>query len=116
MELLTGDPEYKSSSALLGIHCAISYSDALRTGMGGGDLTSDDHGSAANDLEKLLASRSFARLEGAEQLRNLLRRKSRIAYSPQVARDNEIEDTLKKAKRFANWAEETGTKLKIEGW
>jgi len=60
MELLMGDPEYKSSSALLGIHCAISCSDDLRTGMGRGDLSSDDHGNAANDLRKLLTARNFA--------------------------------------------------------
>ena len=31
------------SSALLGIHSAISYGDALRVGMGSKNLSSDDH-------------------------------------------------------------------------
>ena len=43
MELLKDDlAEYRNSSALLGIHAAISYGDALRVGMGNRKLSSDE--------------------------------------------------------------------------
>jgi len=117
MRLLRDDlAEFKSSSALLGIHCAISYSDALRTGMGCADVSSDDHQNAVNDLKLRLASRKFEKMQGAIRLERLLSKKNRIAYASGVPRENEIEDIVKQAERFAFWAEETGRRLQIEGW
>jgi len=84
--------------------------------MGITNLSSDDHTRAAIDLRKLLVDRKYKDLKGPDRLRTLLSRKSRIAYAPDAARENEIEDILKQAERFAIWAEETGKKLKIEGW
>jgi hypothetical protein len=117
MDLLKEDvTEFRSSSALLGIHCAISYSDALRTGMGCADVSSDDHSSAESDLRSRLVARKFERLQGADRLGKLLSKKSKIAYLAETATDAEISDVVLQAKRFADWAEETGMKLKIEGW
>jgi hypothetical protein len=117
MDLLKEDMiEFRSSAALLGIHCAISYSDALRTGMGCTEVSSDDHRNAAMDLKSRLASRRFEPQQGANHLERLLSKKSRIAYAADADRDDEIGDIVKRAKRFAEWAEETGKKLKIEGW
>ncbi len=107
---------YRLSSALLGIHCAISFSDALRTGMGRERLSSDDHNKAATDLEIMLKSRSFGNRKGIGHLKKLLGMKSRVAYDPVMLRENDIEDIAKQAERFADWAEETGRKLKIQGW
>jgi hypothetical protein len=117
MDLLKDDlSEFKSSSALLGIHCAISYSDALRTGMGATDVSSDDHRSAAGDLKSRLEYRKFEKMQGALRLEKLLAKKPRIAYAPEAPRENEIEDIVKHAARFAFWAEETGRQLQIQGW
>lgn len=117
MDLLSDDlTEFKSSSALLGIHCAISYSDALRTGMGCSNVSGDDHHSAASDLKSRLAVRGFGKMQGTVHLERLLAQKSRIAYAAQSPRDNEIEDIVKRAERFAVWAEEAGRRLRIEGW
>jgi hypothetical protein len=108
--------KFKYSTALLGIHCAISYSDALRTGLGCGDVSSDDHRNAARDLESRLTDRKFDNLKGTARLGNLLSKKSRIEYAPDAAREKELEDILKDAERFAEWAETTGRRLGIEGW
>ena len=109
--------EFRFSSALLGIHCAISYSDALRTGMGCENVSSDDHRSAADDLKRRLnEDRSVENLRGVEHLKNLLSKKSRIEYASETVRREEIEIIVKQAVRFAFWAEETGGALKIEGW
>jgi len=107
---------FRFSSALLGIHCAISYSDALRTGMGCSDVSSDDHQSAADDLRSRLAARRFEKLQGADRLGKLLSKKSRIAYGAESPGNAEIQDIVLQAERFAVWAEEAGRKLKIEGW
>jgi uncharacterized protein (UPF0332 family) len=117
MDLLQEDLDaYRYSSALLGIHGAISYADALRVGMGSKKLSSDDHSQAARELESLLGSRGFEQQQGVKHLRVLFSRKSRISYAAQTVRKNEVEDIVKRAKRFADWAEETGKALKIEGW
>jgi hypothetical protein len=117
MNLLKEDLQaFRFSSALLGIHCAISYCDALRIGLGSARLSSDDHGTAATDLKSLLVSRKFERLQGPERLAKLLSKKSRIAYSPDAASENEIKLIHQHAERFAAWAESTGKSLKIEGW
>jgi hypothetical protein len=117
-EKLLGDDlsAYRLSSALLGIHCAISYSDALRTGMGSTTLSSGDHKKAASDLESLLKSQNYKNRKGIGHLKELLGKKSKVAYHPLALRENDVEEIAKHTKRFADWAEEAGRKLKIEGW
>jgi hypothetical protein len=104
------------SSALLGIHGAISYADALRIGMDSKKLTSENHLDAAGDLESLLNSRRFEKQQGIKHLKMLLARKSMVSYAAQTVRKNELEDIVKRAIRFADWAEITGRRLGIEGW
>jgi len=117
MDLLKDDlAEFRFSSALLGIHCAISYGDALRTGMGREKVSSDDHSKTTSDLESLLKSRNFENRKGIGHLGKLLGMKSRIEYEPVRTRENEVEEIVKHAERFAKWAEATGRILKIEGW
>jgi hypothetical protein len=108
--------EFRFSSALLGIHCAISYSDALRTGMGCENVSSDDHRSAADDLKRRLnEDRIVENQRGVEHLKSLLSKKARIEYASEIARRDEVEDIVKHARRFADWAERTGRALKIWG-
>ena len=117
MDLLKDDlAEFTFSPALLGIHGAISYCDALRTGMGRERVSSDDHSRAANDLKSLLVSQNFENRKGIGHLEKLLSKKNRVEYDPVTVRENEIEDIVKHAERFAAWADATGRKLKIEGW
>jgi hypothetical protein len=117
MKLLQDDiSAYGYSSALLGIHGAISYCDAMRIGLGSKGLAAEDHSGAAAELKLLLDSRSFEHQQGIKHLRLLLSRKSRISYAAETVRKNEVEDILKRAVRFADWAEETSKALRIEGW
>jgi|SRR5271165_1828227 len=117
MELLKDDlTEYRNSSALLGIHAAISYGDALRIGLGNKNLSSDDHLSAAADLKSMLAARRYERPQGADRLGKLISQKSKIAYAADTPSEYAIKQIVDQAQRFANWAEETGKKLRIEGW
>ena len=117
MDLLKDDlTDFRSSSALLGIHSAISYSDALRIGLGCADVSSDDHRTAASDLRSRLVSKNLERPQAANHLEKLLSKKTGIAYSSNAARDTEIEDIVKRAARFAQWCEATGKELRIAGW
>jgi hypothetical protein len=117
MDLLQIDlAEYRYSSALLGIHGAISYCDALRVGLGSTKVSSDNHRSAAKELKLLLATRKFENPQGVGRLEELLSKKSRIAYAADTARENEIKQVVLDAKRFEAWAEAAGKELRIEGW
>jgi hypothetical protein len=84
--------------------------------MGSTKVSSDDHSSATNNLKSLLASRRFEGRQGLHHLERLLSKKSSVAYASEAAREVQVEDIVKRAERFAKWAEETGTTLKIEGW
>ncbi len=107
---------YKFSSALLGIHCAISYADALRVGMGSKNLSSDNHLDAVADLESMLTLRRYEKVKGATRLKAILSKKSQIAYNLQATNEKEAKEILLQVERFAAWAEETGKNLNIEGW
>jgi hypothetical protein len=117
MELLQNDlGEYRYSSALLGIHGALSYCDALRIGLGGESLSSDDHQVAPRELKSLLASRKYEQPEGVDRLEKLLAQKSMIAYFPKRVGERDIVTIIQQARRFALWAEGVGKELSIEGW
>jgi hypothetical protein len=117
MDLLKDDLDgYQYSSALLGIHSAVSYCDALRIGMGSETLSSDDHRSAAKELRTLLSSRRYEEQNGVDRLERLLGQKSMIAYSQERANEKNIKSVVQQAERFALWAERAGKRLRIEGW
>jgi len=84
--------------------------------MGCTDVSSSDHRNAARDLKSRLISRRVEKLQGVARLERLLSKKDRIAYASEAPKENEIEDIVKQAERFAFWAEETGKRLQIEGW
>jgi len=107
---------FRYSPALLGIHGAISYCDALRIGLGSEKLSSDDHRNATRELKSLLAERKLQGTEGADRLDKLLGKKSRIAYAREASDDTGIKQITLHAERFAKWAEAAGRALKIEGW
>jgi hypothetical protein len=67
-------------------------------------------------LKSRLTERKYDNLKGTDRLGNLLSKKSSIAYAADTARESEIENVLKEATRFVEWAEHTGRKMRIEGW
>ena len=107
--------EYRYSSALLGIHAAISYCDAMRIDLGSGRLSSDDHRTATDDLESHLGRCKYDRLGGMDRLKRLLGYKSKVAYGP-FESGLDFGKIIQDALRFAVWAENAGKTLGIEGW
>lgn len=107
---------YGYSSALVAIHGSISYADALRIGLGGQALSSDDHRTATKGLRQALATHKYERSDGVAKLARLLGEKSAIAYGSDSVAETKFKSIIQQAERFAVWAETTGKELKIEGW
>lgn len=117
MKLLREDLSgFGYSSALVAIHGSISYADALRIGLGGTDLASDDHRSATQELHELLTARKYEKSEGVARLGRLLSNKSAVAYGSDPVNETRFKSIVEQAERFAAWAEKTGRELRIEGW
>lgn len=116
MQLTRTDSSYWNSSALLAIHSAVSYSDALRVGLGDHSLASDDHGKAADALQKVLPSKNPDKNHGLGHLRYLLSKKHLVTYGDHRLERTDYETLFTKAERFAQWADKIGSQLNIEGW
>jgi hypothetical protein len=110
------ESECRYSSALLAIHSAISYGDALCAGMTDRGAAAQDHGTLAPRLEKLLNESGYSNKQGIVHLRNLLGYKTRVAYEAASVTVEEAKLMVDRAKRFSVWANVTGSKLNIEGW
>ena len=117
MKKLSNDSDAPNfnSAALLAIHCAISYADALRTGLGDDRLSGDDHSKAADLLQRQLPSWIKDR-NGLERLRKLLSNKNRVAYAERVLNPNDCKELVTAALKFETWANGIGRQLNLEGW
>ncbi|MBB6144613.1 hypothetical protein HNQ77_002569 [Silvibacterium bohemicum] len=117
MKLLRDDCiAYGYSSALLAVHGAVSYCDALRTGLGDDNVSADDHREAVSRLEQLLRDKRYPKLDGLKRLSDLIGDKNAIAYGSKRVAQEKFKALTDRAERFAAWAEITGADLKIEGW
>jgi len=116
LNLMRDDYPYRNSVALLAIHSALSFSDALRAGMGDEKLASDNHDQAVDSLRKLLAPKGLKLGNGLNHLKELLSSKSGVAYGDKRLSDNELRGLILGAERFSAWANEMGKLLKLEGW
>jgi hypothetical protein len=116
MKLTRTDQSYWNSSALLAIHSAVSYSDALRVGLGDQKLSADDHNKAADALQKMLPSKATRNQTGLAHFRYLLSKKHLVAYDDHRLEHTDYETLFTRAERFALWADKIGIQLNIEGW
>jgi len=116
MQLTRNDESYWNSSALLAIHSAVSFTDALRLGLGDRSLPSDDHKKAADSLQKIMSTRNAGEQTGLGHLRYLLSKKHLVAYGDRRLEHTDYETLFTKAERFAKWADKIGSQLNIEGW
>ena len=116
MQLIRYDAPYRNSAALLAIHSAISYTDALRVGLGDDRLTGDNHQQATKSLRRLLAVDETTDQEGLRHFEYLVSHKSQIAYGDERLTENELRRLIIKAERFAKWANGVGKQRSIKGW
>ena len=115
----TGIPqsnESLQSAALLGIHAAISYADALRIGLGDTELSADDHKQAARRLEQAIAAKRLQDQTGIQQFNALMGKKNAIAYGKSRTSDNDLKSIVESSQRFSSWINRVGKQLNVEGW
>jgi hypothetical protein len=115
-ELMRTDPAFRHSAALLAIHSAISYSDALRMALGDNRLSADDHAKATTSLEKLLSERKMLDGAGFRHLNYLISQKSRVAYGDDRLVEAVLDKIVTSAQRFTIWVNGIGIKSNLEGW
>ena len=116
MQLLREEEAYRNSSALLGIHAAVSYTDALRVGLDDATLAADNHQLAVTALRTILVAKGDRDDKGLRHLESLLSKKNAIAYGDRRLSGSEFELIFTQAERFAKWADGTGRRLHLEGW
>jgi len=99
-----GMPEYASAVALLAVHSAISYSDALLIGLGGKRPRGENHQEAATALKRVCTG---AKIEpqGIAHLQKLLSAKTDVSYGEKPVNEVRITALCDAATRFETWAE-----------
>jgi hypothetical protein len=105
MKLCQDDlPSFASAAALLAVHSAISYSDALLIGLGETRPRGENHREAITALKRACTG---ARVDhrGIAHLQRLLSAKTDISYGEKLADDERITALCIAADRFQVWAE-----------
>jgi hypothetical protein len=95
---------YASAAALLAVHSAISYSDAVLIGLIGKRPRGEDHRHAVIALKRACAG---ARIDqrGISHLQLLMSVKTDISYGDQLIDNVRIEALCNAAERFQTWAD-----------
>ena len=105
MELCHDDMKaYCSAVALLAVHSAISYNDAVLTKLTGQRSRSQDHRRAVVEIKKACKKRNI-RTDGIRHLDKLVDAKTDVAYGDQEVDHQKIEFLYVAAARFQAWAE-----------
>jgi hypothetical protein len=106
LELLRDDlRSYGSAAALLAVHSAISYADAVEIKLSGKVTKGDDHRQKVTALKKA-CSKAGVSDAGAAQLQKLLGAKYDIAYGDGGSVGEERAAAIcEAARRFQTWAE-----------
>jgi hypothetical protein len=105
MKLCQDDlPAYASATALLAVHSAIAYSDAVLIGLGDKRPRSENHMEAVKALRRACAG---ARLDhqGIAHLQKLLSAKTDVSYGDKRVDDEKVTALCVAAERFQVWAE-----------
>ena len=108
--------ENMQSAALLGIHAAISYADALRVGLGDSELSADDHQKAKQRLQDLLAHKKLKDTSGIRRFGELLTKKGAVAYRKNRISEGDLQQIVESSQRFSSWVNRVGKELNVEGW
>lgn len=95
---------YSGAAALLAVHSAIPYSDAVLLGLGGTRPRGENHLAAVTALKRAC---SGARLDhlGIAHFQKLLSAKTDISYGDKPVDDDKVTALCIAAERFQTWAE-----------
>jgi hypothetical protein len=95
---------YASAAALLAVHSAISYSDALLMGLGGSRPRGENHREAVTALKRVCSGAKIDH-QGIAHLQRLLSAKTEISYGEEQVDDERVIALCIAAERFQVWAE-----------
>lgn len=98
-----GEREYGNGLAIIAIHAAIAYTDALTTAYREVRSVDGDHTRAAAVLAHALGARAK---DQVPRLKRMLDSKTHASYSGIYYTLEEGRDILRDLKRYATWAEE----------
>ena len=96
--------EYASAAALLAVHSAISYNDALLIGLGGARPRDENHREAVTALKRACTGAKIDH-RGIAHLQSLLGAKTEISYGEKRVDNERIKALCIAAERFQVWAE-----------
>lgn len=95
--------DFPSAVALLAIHSAISYNDALLILLTGKRPKSENHQEAVK-LARSACQQSKINPDGVSQLEKLLSAKTDVSYGSQAVRQDKAQALFYAAQRFQAWA------------
>lgn len=105
MKLCQDDlPSYASAVALLAVHCAISYSDAVLLGLGSDRPRGENHAQAVRSLTRA-CNRAKVDRNGIGHFQRLLSVKTDVSYGDRAFDNERIAALCVTAERFQTWAE-----------
>ena len=104
MNLLQDDVQhYAAAVALLAVHSAIAFNDAVQMKLSGKWVKDTDHKKTASHTRKLCSSLGYD-AGGITQLEKLLARKNDYSYSNTIIDDETARAAGIHAERFQAWA------------
>ena len=105
MKLCQDDPTaYASAAALLAVHSAISYSDAVLLGLGSSRPRGENHREAITALKRA-CTRAGIEIQGLPHFQRLIGAKSDISYGDKQVDNDRVKALCAAAERFQVWAE-----------
>jgi hypothetical protein len=105
MKLCQDDvPAYGSAAALLAVHSAISYSDAVLIGLGGSRSRGENHRQAVAALRRA-CTKAKIDAQGVSHFQRLIGAKTDISYGDRQVDNERIAALCIAAERFQVWAE-----------
>ena len=93
--------------AVLCVHAAIAYGDALAILAAGRKSKSGDHRDAAPFLSSIVPVRTAADKAAIRAFQAILNRKDEVSYADDILDESEAAALLDRLRIFARWAEST---------
>lgn len=97
------DLEYWTAAAVLIVHSAIAFADALAIQQSGQRSAGDDHDDTIALLDEVIADSEHKR-SAMNQLRRIIEEKSRASYMGELYGPQKTRDLWNRLERFRRWA------------
>jgi HEPN domain-containing protein len=96
------DLEYWTAAAVLIVHAAIAYADALCIKISGQRSVGESHEHTVSILEEHVAGED-EKTKALKQLRHIIEEKTRVSYLGEMISPAQTKELLKRLERFREW-------------